>query len=276
MIDPEVARANVRVYNELANTYRASRATYRDAVHYALGPLAVHLREAHGGRPAHVLDVGSGAGMHTESMAKHGHHVTAIDAAPDMLQVVKDNVPNATCIVADFWTYEPTHKFDCVIAASFIHLFPKNALPAVMQKLAQWLKPNEKSVIFLATVTGPPNDGAWIAKEDNHGGTKRWRVVYDEKELLAALNAAGYDVVYRWYDPDRMHDGKLWLDMMVRPRQPRTTQATAPCGLCGRHAPCNANDDESLCDPCWDEGVKDGTFPDQPNPCRPTEAMRFG
>lgn len=213
------AQANIKVYNDLADSYRASRDTYRQAVHYALGPLAAHLREHRHHHPARVLDVGSGAGMHTESMVRNGFDVTAIDAAPAMLQVVKDNVPEATCIVADFETYEPTHKFECVIAASFIHLFPKPDLPRVMRRLASWLSPGDLSVIFLATVTGPSNDGEWLAKEENHGGARRWRVVYEEKELLAALDAAGFEVVYQWNDFDAMHQGKTWLDMMVRPKR---------------------------------------------------------
>lgn len=214
---------NIRVYNALAPSYRASRDTYRTAVHYALGPLAVHLleKQRRTGEIPTVLDMGSGAGLHTESMIRHGFRVVAVDAAPDMLRIVRDNTPAAHCIEGEFWTFTPPAAyatgFDCVIAASFIHLFPKYQLQAVMDRLRSWLKPD--GVIFIATVCGPSNEGNWIPKETNHGSAARWRVVYEQDELLTALTGMDFDLLYAWNDFDALHRGKVWSDLMLQPHR---------------------------------------------------------
>lgn len=246
---------NVELYNELAPSYRASREQYRFAMRMALGPLAVYLGERDG--PVKVLDVGSGAGLHTDAMVRSGFEVTAIDAEPEMLRVVQDNVPEAECIVADFWEFEPEETFDCVIAASFIHLFPKPMLGRVMARLASWLKPD--GVIFLATVCGESFEGGWVEKEYNHARMKRWRVVYDESELLGMLRGLGFEPVYRWYDPDEMHEGKLWLDLIVRPRR-LSEGRDASCGWCGEAAQLPYQDAQgvAVCGPCGRDAEKAG------------------
>lgn len=54
-------------------------------------------------------------------------------------------------------------------------------------------------------------------------------------------------------------------DPTTQPRGPHL----APCGICGWLAPAEPEAEESICDPCWEAGIKDGIFEPGPNPCKP-------
>lgn len=208
--NPDIVKANIEVYEDLHGSFRENRDAYLPVMRDAMRPFIrrLHARGAH-----NVLDVGSGAGVHAQVLSEAGLRVTAIDASASMLQIVKDNVPGAECTVADFWTYQPRHRFDGVVLASFIHLFPKEDLPKVVRRVNSWM--NRGAVGWIATVTGESHDGAWFEKEELHGRKKRWRVVYDEVELLTMLHDMGLIVLECVRAPDGIHPDKQWLDAIV-------------------------------------------------------------
>lgn len=61
-----------------------------------------------------VLELGSGPGRITHPLIEMGHHVTAVDDSPDMLEHVR----GAETIVADGFELELGRSFDAVVAAS--------------------------------------------------------------------------------------------------------------------------------------------------------------
>jgi cyclopropane fatty-acyl-phospholipid synthase-like methyltransferase len=207
----EIMRANVEVYNSRAESYRRSRDTYLGVMRRDMASFLELLRQNGAKR---VLDVGSGAGVHAQVVCEAGFEVTCIDAAPAMLQVVRDNVPGASCELVDFWEYEPAERFDGVILASFIHLFPKSHLQRLFSRVSGWLNPG--AVGWIATVPGEPSDGAWMEKEDNHENARRWRVVYSDVELRAAFVEAGLVLADTIIAADGIHGEKIWVDYVVR------------------------------------------------------------
>lgn len=209
---PDIVQANVQVYEETAESYRAGRETYLPVMRAEMDSFVKALVER---GAKHVIDIGSGAGVHAQVCAEAGLQMTCIDASEKMLSIVAENVPTAIVNVADFWTYEPSRKFDGVIMASFIHLFPKEDLPKVIARVNSWCNPG--ALAWVATVTqDKPNDGEWLAKEENHGGAKRWRVVYTETELLHALRNLGLRITELIHAPDGIHSDKVWLDVICR------------------------------------------------------------
>lgn len=61
-----------------------------------------------------VLELGSGPGRITHPLIEMGHHVTAVDDSPEMLEHVR----GAETIVADGFELELGRRFDAVVAAS--------------------------------------------------------------------------------------------------------------------------------------------------------------
>lgn len=208
---PDIVASNIQVYEETAASYRAGRETYLPVMREEMQPFIQKLIEA---GAIDVLDMGSGAGVHSQVCSEAGFLVVAVDAAPSMLQIVRDCVPAVDCINADFWSFQAPHKFDGFVLASFVHLFPKEDLPKAMERLKGWLNPG--AIGWVATVTGEPHQGDWLAKEENHGQRKRWRVVYGEEELVERLTSCGFEVVCRIRAPDGIHEEKMWLDLIVR------------------------------------------------------------
>lgn len=211
---PDVVKANIEVYDQIADHYRADRGTYLPVMRDAMWPFLERLKE-YGAK--HILDIGSGAGVHTQILTEAGFQVTAIDAAPAMLKIVQDNVPQARCIVANFWDFDGAgQQYDAVVLASFVHLFPKQDFHAAMARIRSWLKPS--AIGWFATVTGQPNDGEWLAKEEaNRGGAKRWRVVYDLPELRRMMDDANIKIVQELRLPDAVHGhDKQWIDLVLR------------------------------------------------------------
>lgn len=77
------------------------------------GPLIVHRAI---GRPAHLLELGSGPGRVTRVLVALGHRVTAVDDSAAML----DHVTGAERIEADLWSLALHRTFDGVVAASHL------------------------------------------------------------------------------------------------------------------------------------------------------------
>ena len=76
---------------------------------------------------SHILEIGCGAGVLTAELARTGHHIEAVDAAPAMVQLTRQNATNngvaerVTASLADVHALcFPEGKFDLVIAIGVI------------------------------------------------------------------------------------------------------------------------------------------------------------
>ena len=64
-----------------------------------------------------ILDVGSGTGKPvSDSLAAHDHRVHWIDTLKVMIDLSREQVPNAIFELADMLEYAPSEKFDAVFA----------------------------------------------------------------------------------------------------------------------------------------------------------------
>ena len=75
--------------------------------------------------PAHVLEIGSGTGKATRSLAERGHRITAVELGAGMAAVARRNLaafPQVRIVVAGFEEWPlPAEAFDVVLAATSFH-----------------------------------------------------------------------------------------------------------------------------------------------------------
>lgn len=88
-----------------------------------------------------VLDIGCGTGYPiTTFLAESGFTVTGIDISESLLQkAIERNIPNTTLYLCDFIDFEPSERFDGIIAFdSFFH-FPKDKQAEIYSRVANWM-----------------------------------------------------------------------------------------------------------------------------------------
>jgi SAM-dependent methyltransferase len=102
------------IYDEAPDLYDAHYQSYRDDV-----PFYLRLADDVGGP---VLELGAGTGRVTEALARSGHHVVAVDAAPAMLERARERLAaagvadRARLVEADMRSLELGERFPLVVA----------------------------------------------------------------------------------------------------------------------------------------------------------------
>jgi len=129
------------------------------------------LREALGEKtPQHILDVGTGSGFLSMLLAEMGHRVTAVDAAPGMLEIASENAVRRG-VQIDFHLRDASDlvglaagTFDAVVSRHVVW-----TLPDPEKAYAEWqrvLRPGGRLIVF---------DGNWYLNRRSLFG-RAWRV----------------------------------------------------------------------------------------------------
>ena len=89
-----------------------------------------------------ALEIGSGLGSFTTSLAEHFDRIIALDLSPEMVRVARKNThefTNIEFIIADvnMWDF-PAGQFDCVVSITTLHHMP---LEPILKKISAALKP---------------------------------------------------------------------------------------------------------------------------------------
>ncbi|MFA4502366.1 bifunctional 2-polyprenyl-6-hydroxyphenol methylase/3-demethylubiquinol 3-O-methyltransferase UbiG [Xanthomonas perforans] len=163
---------------------------------------------------ARVLDVGCGGGLLSESMARLGAQVTAIDLAPELVKVARLHslesgvqVDYRVQSVEDLAAEQPG-SFDAVTCMEMLEHVPDPT--AIIRACASLLKPNGK--LFLSTLNRTPAAfalavvGAEYIARLLPKGTHHYKDFIKPAELAAWLRNAGLqleDVSGMLYEPWR-------------------------------------------------------------------------
>ena len=165
-------------------------------------------------RAAAVLDVGCGAGLLSEALAKEGAAVAAIDLAPELIKVAKLHRLESGVEVdyrlqsAESLAAETPGSFDAITCMEMLEHVPDP--PSIIAACAKLLKPGGR--LFLSTLNRTPAAfalaivGAEYVARLLPKGTHHYQDFIKPSELAGWLRAAGMqleDVSGLAYDPWR-------------------------------------------------------------------------
>ena len=168
---------------------------------------------------ARVLDVGCGAGLLSEALAREGALVTALDLAPELIDVARLHLLESGLTVeyrlqpVEDLAVEAPGSFDAITCMEMLEHVPDPA--AVIRACATLLKPGGQ--LFLSTLNRTPAAfavaivGAEYVARLLPRGTHDYKQFIKPSELAAWLRAAALqasDVSGLAYDPVRR---KAWV-----------------------------------------------------------------
>lgn len=155
---------------------------------YRVRRLARLLRDA---VPAgHILDAGCGAGALTETLARHGYRVTAVEAASEFVEYVRERVARARLTervdvhTADIESAElGVEDFDGAVCGEVLEHLADDS--AAMRAIVRALKPGAALAL---SVPARPDRYSWL---DRWAGHYRR---YDEASLRSLISNSGLRV----------------------------------------------------------------------------------
>jgi demethylmenaquinone methyltransferase/2-methoxy-6-polyprenyl-1,4-benzoquinol methylase len=153
-----------------------------------------------------VLELACGTGWWTQWLAQHAPHVTAVDAAEEMLAFNRErvNATNVRYVLADVFSWRPDRQYDLVFFAFWLSHVPNDRFGSFWRLVGDSLAPNGR-VFFIDELetdrargleTRVDNDAVLRELEDG----RRFRAVkvfYTPSELEARLRSLGWNVEVR-------------------------------------------------------------------------------
>lgn len=140
-----------------------------------------------------VLELACGTGIWTQILAARSNHLTALDAAPEMLAITRAKLGDDRIEYrqADLFQWDPTEQYDLVFFAFWLsHVLPE-ALDTFLAKAAQAAQPGGRMIII--DEYAPTAADRQVAKDD----------LYAERPLL---DGRTFTIVKVFYSLDTLSE----------------------------------------------------------------------
>ncbi len=190
--------ANRLAYDALADEYRKRAAVDRIKDIPLIAPFVSYLTRTFG-RGCRVLDIGPGNGVNLEMFHEAGLNVVGVDISPEMLEVAKENCPDAELHLGDFLEvpFAPG-AFHGVFAKASLHLLPKAEALRAIRKVHDILVKN--GMFYITSTVEYDSEEGYFAKADYPGQLTRFRKHWRPGELSTAVAGSGFVIYKDSYD----------------------------------------------------------------------------
>lgn len=144
-----------------------------------------------------MLELACGTGVWTERLAQRAATLTAVDAAPEMIDIAWRRAPHATFVAADLMTWRPTRRYDTVFFGFWLSHVPADRFAEFWSLIADCLVDGGRAVFVDEHVRSAEKE-TWLADEVvqrslSDGSTHRVVKTYiDPPELTARLAELGW------------------------------------------------------------------------------------
>lgn len=210
-----------KVLNEQIEYYRARAKEYDQSISSAFEwfktPKTLLLQM---GRFDQILELACGTGFWTEALHKMGGTVTAVDAAPEMLEIARERLGDERIVYqqADLFQWQPTQEYDLVFFANWLSHIPPEALDDFLGKVRRSVRTCGR--IAILDQHAPSVADEIVAKEDIYAvrpleDGRQFTIIkafYDMTALENKLKALGFDVeIHKFNDTFFFLSGTLKL-----------------------------------------------------------------
>src|SRR5262245_5463187 len=202
-------------------TYYRHRAAEYDATAYGdlaaadarIAGLVEQLRPA-----GEVLEIAPGTGVWTEKLARLARTVTAVDTAPEMIEIAQRRVCGQAVefVVANVFEWVPQRRFDTVFFSAWLSHVPDASFAAFWSLLGELLR-DDGRVVFVDEQVGEAGKEAYLADsaeivQRRLADGSRYQIVKvfrSPPELERALGRLGWRARVRSSGPDWLV-GEAW------------------------------------------------------------------
>jgi 2-polyprenyl-3-methyl-5-hydroxy-6-metoxy-1,4-benzoquinol methylase len=153
-----------------------------------------------------VLELACGTGLWTRHLARHARHLTAVDAAPEVLQINRARVGGRSVeyIEADLFAWAPEPgRYDCCVFAFWLSHVPEERFERFWHGVRQGLRPGGRVLFFDSARTERSTASDHVLPEAGEQTMTRrlddgreFRIVkrfYEPGALAARLAALGWE-----------------------------------------------------------------------------------
>ncbi len=146
-----------------------------------------------------VLELACGTGMWTAELARYAASLTALDGAPEMLELARQRVSpgDVRFVAADVFGWAPASSYDIVFAAFFLSHVPPDRFGDFWSLVGKALRPGGRALMIdeLAVRAGleQVHDGLLATRTLSDGSQHQIiKVFYEADELAARLAELGW------------------------------------------------------------------------------------
>jgi 2-polyprenyl-3-methyl-5-hydroxy-6-metoxy-1,4-benzoquinol methylase len=213
-VTDEVLAEQIDYYRRRAEEYDVTAYGDVEAARAHIARLVAQMRPT--GR---VLEIACGTGLWTEALARLADTVTAIDAAPEVVEIARERVRSANVRfeVVDVFSWQPDSRFDVIFFSAWLSHVPTSRLDQFWRALRTLLAEDGR-VLFLdehvderAKESYVPGRTEIVERRLRDGST--FHIVknfVDPEELELQLRRLGWDCTIR-------RDGTRWIHGEARP-----------------------------------------------------------